>query len=573
MRAFFKLQLKLFYRQISYYISASVISIINIVIAFSMYISLKVADQSGKFAQSTEASSMYRSFMVVFGTISAFMTSAFAMQSLFYKYKEEGLFYVMQSKPITKKEIFTATILAGIIILASQIGINSIGYFIGTFFIPALSLKHKFLSWLVFFGASFLISLVSMGIGAIGHNFVQSKSYQFVAGWIPGLFVLISFFISIPGRTKANLVQPIALAKNTYIVKQKKSDEEDLKNIKFIANPLNVNKFSFLVDNTFTQKEDFRTAIKNTRKSLYHKIYWMDLSAYFGAISFTVNRGDGNTNEFMYSRDYEYNEEKFQSDLKEGKYVFKIVDDILNSTEQKVNYFAMVYSPVIISNISKKVKSEDSTIEQWADVFKETNKNAITEKREKGFLDLRNNLLQQLDNLYETKNGVFDNTIPVLSLGTFPLLYQAIGNDVDVFEIIKNYTIDRVEFLQEEYSKENLKKLTQKEINNLKENPIFTNFVLKYNLIKQTSMTYLFLKLIKDKSSSVLHNFNADALKSQLKTLNSFTGLKIVSLDPNTILEYSTEPAIKWHIAIAVLILLSTFLSIIGEIIYVKKNN
>ncbi|MDD7896549.1 ABC transporter permease [Metamycoplasma hyosynoviae] len=573
MKAFFKIQLKLFYRQISYYISAIVLSLINVVIAFSLYISLKVADPSGKFVQSTEASSMYRSFMVVFGTVSGFMTSAFAMQNLFYKYKEEGLFYVMQSKPITKREIFVATIFAGIIVLASQIGINSIGYFIGTFFIPALPLKHKFLSWLVFFAASFLISLVSMSIGAIGNNFVQAKSYQFVAGWIPGIFVLISFFISTPGRTKANLVQPIAVAKNAYIVKQKKSDEEDLKNIKFIANPLNVNKFSFLIDNTFSQKEDFRTTIDKTRRNFYHKVFWMDLSSYFSAITFTVNRRDGITNEFMYTKDFIYNEEKFQSDLKEGKFVFKIVDDTLNSTQQKVNYFAMVYSPVIVSNISKKVKSADSTIEQWADVFKETNKNAVTEKREKGFLDLRNNLIQQLDNLYETKNGVFDNVIPVLSLGTFPLLYQAIGNDKDVFEIIKNYTIDRVEFTQEEYSKENLKKLTQKEINSLKENPIFTNFVLKYNLIKQTTMTYLFLKLIKDKSASVLHNFNADALKSQLKTLNSFTGLKIVSLDRDTILEYSTEPAIKWYSAIIALILLAAFLSIIGGIIYVKKNN
>ena len=146
MRVFFKMQLKMFYRQKSSYIIAIVLTILNIAIALALFVSLKVADPSGQLANSSEASSMFRTFMVMFGTASGFMTSAFTLQTLFYKYKEEGIYYVMQSKPITRFEIYTATIGAGTIALTTQILITSLGYFAGTFFIPALTLTLKFTS-------------------------------------------------------------------------------------------------------------------------------------------------------------------------------------------------------------------------------------------------------------------------------------------------------------------------------------------------------------------------------------------------------------------------------------------
>lgn len=213
MRVFFKMQLKMFYRQKSSYIIAIVLTILNIAIALALFVSLKVADPSGQLANSSEASSMFRTFMVMFGTASGFMTSAFTLQTLFYKYKEEGIYYVMQSKPITRFEIYTATIGAGTIALTTQILITSLGYFVGTFFIPALTLTSKFTSWITFFLASLLIGILSMGIGAIGHNFIQSKSYQFLAGWIPTIFVLIFFFYQLLPRLKQTLCCPYQLQK------------------------------------------------------------------------------------------------------------------------------------------------------------------------------------------------------------------------------------------------------------------------------------------------------------------------------------------------------------------------
>ena len=46
MHTFLKMQLKIFYRQISSYVAAIVLSLLNIAIALALYISLSVADPS-----------------------------------------------------------------------------------------------------------------------------------------------------------------------------------------------------------------------------------------------------------------------------------------------------------------------------------------------------------------------------------------------------------------------------------------------------------------------------------------------------------------------------------------------
>ncbi len=118
-----------------------------------------------------------------------------------------------------------------------------------------------------------------------------------------------------------------------------------------------------------------------------------------------------------------------------------------------------------------------------------------------------------------------------------------------------------------------MKKLTQKELNDLKENPIFTNFLLKYNLVKQTSIIYLLIKLIKEKANSTLKNVDIEDLNKKMQSINSLSGLKLVQWDNNNVVEFGVKPAIKWYISLVTLILFSLVLISIGGIIYVKKNN
>jgi len=111
-----------------------------------------------------------------------------------------------------------------------------------------------------------------MGIGAIGHNFIQSKSYQFVAGWIPTIFLMIFFFISSPARTKTNILTPVAASKHAMLVKSKLNENEKKQSSKDIANPFKNNKFNYLIENKFGNKT-FSDSIFEANQNLYSKIY------------------------------------------------------------------------------------------------------------------------------------------------------------------------------------------------------------------------------------------------------------------------------------------------------------
>lgn len=571
MKVFFKMQLKMFYRQKSSYIIAIVLTILNIAIALALFVSLKVADPSGQLANSSEASSMFRTFMVMFGTASGFMTSAFTLQTLFYKYKEEGIYYVMQSKPITRFEIYTATIGAGTIALTTQILITSLGYFVGTFFIPALTLTSKFTSWITFFLASLLIGILSMGIGAIGHNFIQSKSYQFLAGWIPTIFVLIFFFLSTPAKTKTNIMLPLSTAKNSYVVRNYKNDQEKQNAAKFVASPYRFGQYEFEVENRVSTKTNFVDSIKEANLTLYNRIYWMDVSTYFSSIFFMSNRKDGRTQEYMYTKYFNYTEDDFQKDLKEGKFIFKVIDK--TTDKPNINYFAMSYNPTVISELTSKKKSNDSFIEDLTNLLSDSNQRNISKRREKGFLELNDNLISKLDEVYKQKNGIFNGVLPLLTVGTLPYLLNAINNDEDVFNVIRDFIADKVEFNQEEYSKEKLMKMTKEEILKLKENPLFTNYVLKYNLTSQTAMIYLINKIIKDKYNSTLENFNANVLKQTLSSLNTLSTLKLIQWNNGSVVKFGLTKYIDPLVSIIVLLIISAALLGLGAIAYVRNNN
>ena len=348
------------------------------------------------------------------------------------------------------------------------------------------------------------------------------------------------------------------------------SENEKKQYSKDIANPFKNNKFNYLIENKFGNKT-FSDSIFEANQNLYSKIYWADISAHFSSLFFTVNRVDGLTQEFMYANKYEYNESKFKNDVKQNKFIFKVENEI--NGKITTHYYGLTYNPLFISNLASKKKSTDSIINDLSQILSTNNDLAIYKKREKGFLDIYNNLLTKLDKLYEKEEGIFNNLIPAINSGTLFYIFNELLKNEKLFKIVRNYVVDHVEFSEPQYSAENLKKLTQKELNDLKENPIFTNFLLKYNLVKQTSIIYLLIKLIKEKANSTLKNVDIEDLNKKMQSINSLSGLKLVQWDNNNVVEFGVKPAIKWYISLVTLILFSLILISIGGIIYVKKNN
>ena len=182
-------------------------------------------------------------------------------------------------------------------------------------------------------------------------------------------------------------------------------------------------------------------------------------------------------------------------------------------------------------------------------------------------------MISKLDEVYKQKNGIFNGVLPLLTVGTLPYLLNAINNDEDVFNVIRDFIADKVEFNQEEYSKEKLMKMTKEEILKLKENPLFTNYVLKYNLTSQTAMIYLINKIIKDKYNSTLENFNANVLKQTLSSLNTLSTLKLIQWNNGSVVKFGLTKYIDPLVSIIVLLIISAALLGLGAIAYVRNNN
>ena len=233
----------------------------------------------------------------------------------------------------------------------------------------------------------------------------------------------------------------------------------------------------------------------------------------------------------------------------------------------------MSYNPTVISELTSKKKSNDSFIEDLTNLLSDSNQRNISKRREKGFLELNDNLISKLDEVYKQKNGIFNGVLPLLTVGTLPYLLNAINNDEDVFNVIRDFIADKVEFNQEEYSKEKLMKMTKEEILKLKENPLFTNYVLKYNLTSQTAMIYLINKIIKDKYNSTLENFNANVLKQTLSSLNTLSTLKLIQWNNGSVVKFGLTKYIDPLVSIIVLLIISAALLGLGAIAYVRNNN
>lgn len=567
MRIFFQLQLKIFYRQISSYVAAVVIGFLNICMALALYISIKVVGGDNELIRTPEINRIFRGFMIFFAVASSFVISAFAMQTLFYKYKSEGIYYVMHSKPIKRSKIYVATILAGLVVLTSQTAIISLGYFFGTMILPSMSWRAKILSSLTFYLGCLLIAIFSLGIGAIVNNYIQGKTYQFAAAWVPIIITLLFSFIATPSATKANVVHTIAPNQLVTSVKEKPTTDEIAELASRISNPRN-NRFEYAIENKLDD-ETFSQTVAETNRNLYRGVYWADPNTYFSSMFFLTGRQDNRTNEFMYTKKYEYTEANFQSQLKNKNLVFKTVD-VDENGNKVTNYYTLSYNRALINELGSIKSNERSII---GNLIRNAGSLKIQESIRKAYVDIENNLLNKISALYDDPDFVINKEITTLTPLTLLSILSKMANDQKLFEIIRDFTVDHVTFPNDpQYDKETLKKLSKTELEALSTNPIFTNFILKYNLAKQSALIYLLVKLIQDKANGTLNNFNYKNINKYLNRNSSLSALKIVQLNNNSVINFGTREPLKWYYALLIWAVVCSASITTGAFIFKKGN-
>ncbi|WP_412031768.1 hypothetical protein [Metamycoplasma buccale] len=572
MTTFFKMQLKIFYRQIAFYITGIVSMIFNIGIALALYVSLKIIGGDSQLIYTPEATAMFRSFMVTFGTINGFMSAALVLQGLFYKYRDEGMYYVMQSKPITKLQIYFATVFAGMVVIISQLAISSVGYFVSTFFIPSLPLKEKFLTTITFYLGTILIAFVSLGLGAFLHNFMQAKTYQFATGWVPVIFVILVYFVATPSRTKGNVLSTVALKKVISVGKDNLTKKENKQIPEYLAYPFD-NGHSFWVEDKLTD-DTFSKMVEDNNKNLYNKIFWLDPATYFASNYFLIGRKSNRTQEFLYTKKINYGENNFIKDINEKKWVFKIKNTKINGQVSN-DYFGLSYNHTMLLNMARVKDLNSPLTSDFIETIKSTNLLAAKKATIKAFNEVQEDIINKIDEL--SKLSDFTLNKKVISWNTLGLLQliKDLNEDKYLFDIIKNFTLKHINFPKDSlYSEDQFKNMNQNEFEKTITNPALTTLIFKYNLVKQTALIYLLSKVIREKAPTkgVLENFDFNELEKYFKNIKSLSALSVVKMN-NNLVEFGTKKPFPWYVGFITPLLASWVLIIAGSIVYKKKVN
>nr|WP_307920426.1 hypothetical protein [Mycoplasmopsis bovis] len=107
--------------------------------------------------------------------IAAFIISSFVTQTFFYRYKNEGIEYLLYSKPIKRRQIFFSNVFASIIGLVISMALMSAMFFISQLIIP-FTFTKALLSTLSFFAAGLLCAALALGIASIAQKFCWVES-------------------------------------------------------------------------------------------------------------------------------------------------------------------------------------------------------------------------------------------------------------------------------------------------------------------------------------------------------------------------------------------------------------
>lgn len=97
MNSLFRMQLKIYFRQVSSYVLPAILGTFFFLIILATRITVKDPDNLKTILNSGF-------FITNFGNVGifcAFIISAFIAQTIFYKYRQEGVEYILFSKPIS----------------------------------------------------------------------------------------------------------------------------------------------------------------------------------------------------------------------------------------------------------------------------------------------------------------------------------------------------------------------------------------------------------------------------------------------------------------------------------------
>lgn len=349
MRAFFKMQIKTYFRMLSTHLTPLIIGIFYIGVVASIKATMKPADaknllDSYAYVETSASIAMFGSFMM----------SAFVTQTFFYKYKQEGVDYILFSKPISRTQTYFANIFACLIGLIYSVALLTIEFFISQLLIP-IDYEIAVISSLTHFGAALLCCIFSLGIGSVIHTFIEAKVYQVIVAIIPSLGISSFAFVKGP-QQKETLVPVYQSVKSfPFLIANSPSDESG--SIKAVGNISNKVKHSteWLVASEslasrFENKYELNfnsldkdikhknrmsivDGIEKAKQATYSKTYWLNYREYFYPLYTAYDRKYESLSLFV-----DYNNNLNMDASKENRKYYKIFENgkLVEETNNKL---------------------------------------------------------------------------------------------------------------------------------------------------------------------------------------------------------------------------------------------
>lgn len=391
MLSYFHMQLRIHFRQLSSYIFPLIMGVFYIIIVITTKMTVKDEDNVIGILTST----VFHTGMINLSIFISFMISTFVAQTIYYKYRVEGVEPLLYSKPLSRTNVYIANILAAIICILFSILIITAGFFFSLLFYPKAAINFELIAKRTgsFLLAMFFSTILILAIGSVIQSFVEMKVYLVIAGVIPFIIVLVLSFIKSPGQVDNVSTINSAYKKMSLLISSKEDPtNKEINRIKktveegndlVVYNKNDKEVFNFLepnVDDKQRKKRlDFIQTAEKAEGSLYKKIFWMNIEEYFLPLFSSYNLNLIKSSNFVkHTRiniierpkgienpNYDYKlslpgKDKSQDINNLGldsKFLFKIEEEV--DGQKILNYYALSYDQNTINEYFRSKKGID----------------------------------------------------------------------------------------------------------------------------------------------------------------------------------------------------------------------
>ncbi|WP_416738032.1 ABC transporter permease [Mycoplasmopsis meleagridis] len=576
MLAFFKIQIKLFFKQKITFIFPIAFSIIFIVSKLIYYFTFPKWDDIHLHLSNVLTASSFNNIIIFI----LFASASFVGSTFFYKYKNEGLQTILFSKPINRSQIYFTNAFVTTIGMLFCLSFYTFSNFISLIIVSHISIDFVFIQVGTTLLASLITSIFAIGLSLFVQALVELKAFQILIGIIPFIITAIFAIIKTSSYTgnitayndfKKNITLPLSSnSKNN-------NDNIDLFNDSIKNGNINLPAFNNSVYSVYRKYRNFesnqlnssltKSIDINVKNNFYSYLKYFNYSEYFLEI-FSLGNKDLKIANTISSYQWKQAINNNELDLK----VFQneninlnnvILIKILDDKDETKDYVIFTYNYDLLEKLYSFFTSSKNSKNEYIDNNKfayiklinqifidEVNKQYSNEKLNLNSLNLNNKYLN-ISNIENIKNNLtndkeFNDFLNSITTNLFTIFSSSYQKTNDNFT---NVTIEN-DLENAKISLENIK-------------TYIINAITVFLVSKYATENKLAIKI-----NDFDTNFDKDEKLASLLVKNLITPINL----KNNLVIYKTKENFNIYFAIFIPIILAMLFTFFGWLIIYKKD-